>query len=295
MVMPVWKGQLAVQSRDGSAGLWHEFIPQGATPLRAAMQAVRTVSADATVLPDFMRVTRLGGFEFWRADYGQHCSMRGQPCATQYQWRTPQELSSRETWHRPHFESLPHFGVWCCNGQGAVVPLEFGLACNVSALKSSTAHSTLVRDMATTIGTDGFLSGVLESVKDPDDNFFRNCFLDVNKVLCYQRAEDVRARVCVPAVCRESVLRAAHGDSILARYPGIDHTYAAVAYAYYWPNLAADVAHFFRSCQFVRQLRVRISFAWVLIHSWQFHFNHSLAGQWILSGRCHPPRRVTYG
>ena len=201
MVMPVWKGQLAVQSRDGSAGLWHEFIPQGATPLRVAMQALQTVSADATVLPVFTCVARTGGVEFWRADYDQHCSMRGQPCTTQYQWRTPQELSSRETWHRPHFESLPHFGVWCCNGQGAVVPLEFGLACNVSALKSSTAHSTLVRDMATTIGTDGFLSGVLESVKDPDDNFFRNCFLDVNKVLCYQRAEDVRARVCVPAVC----------------------------------------------------------------------------------------------
>jgi len=49
-------------------------------------------------------------------------------------------------------------------------------------------------------------------------------------------------------VCRESVLRAAHGDSILAGHPGIDRTYAAVAYAYYWPNLAADVAHFVRSC-----------------------------------------------
>jgi len=71
----------------------------------------------------------------------------------------------------------------------------------VSALKSSTAHSTLVQDMATAIGTDGFLSGVLESLKDFNDNFFRNFFLDVNKVLCYQRAEDVRARVCVPAVC----------------------------------------------------------------------------------------------
>jgi len=43
-------------------------------------------------------------------------------------------------------------------------------------------------------------------------------------------------------------LRAAHGDGILAKHPGIDRTYAAVAYAYYWPNLAADVAHFVRSC-----------------------------------------------
>jgi len=102
--------------------------------------------------------------------------------------------------------------------------------------------------MATAIGTDGFLSGVLESVKDSDDNFFQNFFLDVNKVLCYQRAEDVRTRACVPAVCRESVLRTADGDSILAGHPGIDCTYAIASYAYYWPSLAADVAHFVRPC-----------------------------------------------
>jgi len=140
VVMPVWEGQLAVQSRDGSAGLWHEFIPQGATPLRAAMQAVRTVSADATVLPVFTCVARTGGVEFWRADYSQHCSMRGQPCTTQYQWRTPQELPSRKTWHQPHFESLPHFGVWCRNGQGAVVPLESGLAMSRGVMHPHSSH-----------------------------------------------------------------------------------------------------------------------------------------------------------
>ena len=118
----------------------------------------------------------------------------------------------------------------------------------MSALKSSTAYSTLVKDLEVTIGTDGFLSGVLESVKDSHDNFFRKFFLDANKVLCYQGAEDVRARVCLPAACQESVLRATHGDSILAGHPGIDRTYAAVAYAYYWTNLAANVAHFVRSC-----------------------------------------------
>ena len=106
---------------------------------------------------------------------------------------------------QPHFESLPHFEVWCCNGQGAVFPVESGLTLsrggNVSAIKSSTAHSTLVRDMASAIGTNGFLLVVLELVKDSNHKIFPNFFLDVNKVLCYQRAEDVRARVCVPAVC----------------------------------------------------------------------------------------------
>jgi len=79
--------------------------------------------------------------------------------------------------------------------------------------------------------TDGFLSGVLESVKDSDNNFFRNFFLDSNDILCYQRPQDVRARVCVPGTSREAVLRAAHGDSVLAGHPGIDRTYAAVSYA----------------------------------------------------------------
>jgi len=98
------------------------------------------------------------------------------------------------------------------------------------------------------VRTDGFLSGVLESVKDSDDNFCRNFFLDAAGVLRYQRAQDVWARVFVPSACCEAVLRAAHGDSVLAGRPGIDHTYAAIAYAYYWPGIADDVTHFVRSC-----------------------------------------------
>jgi len=72
--------------------------------------------------------------------------------------------------------------------------------------------------------------------------------MDKNKELCYRRAEDVRARICVPADCHEAVLRAAHVDSVLTGHPGIDRTYAAVSYAYYRPGLFADVAHFLRSC-----------------------------------------------
>jgi len=100
------------------------------------------------------------------------------------------------------------------------------------------------------IPTDEFLSGVFQSVRASDDSFFQNFFIDENKVLCYRRAADVRARICVPADCREAVLRAAHGDTVtgLTGYPGIDRTYAAVSYAYYWPGLFADVAHFVRSC-----------------------------------------------
>jgi len=53
----------------------------------------------------------------------------------------------------------------------------------------------------------------------------------------------------VPAVCREAVLRAPHGDSVLAGHPGVGRTSAVVAHSYHWPRLFADVAHFVRSCK----------------------------------------------
>ena len=81
------------------------------------------------------------------------------------------------------------------------------------------------------IPSDGFLSGIFQSVKASDDNWFRNFFMDKNKVLCYRRAENIRARISVLADCRETVLRAAPSDSVLTDHPGFDRTYAAVAYA----------------------------------------------------------------
>ena len=51
------------------------------------------------------------------------------------------------------------------------------------------------------------------------------------------------------------MLRAAHGDSVLAGHHGIHRTYAAVSYAYYWPGLFADLAHFVRSCRVCAKLQ----------------------------------------
>jgi len=92
------------------------------------------------------------------------------------------------------------------------------------------------------------LGDVLQAVLDSDDNFYRDFFLDDNRVLCFRRAEDVVARVCVPALSREAVLRLVNGDSLLAGHPGIDRTIASVAHSFYWPGLHTDVSHFFRSC-----------------------------------------------
>ena len=66
-------------------------------------------------------------------------------------------------------------------------------------------------------------------------------------MLTLSHSRNVLARILC-SISTGSLLRAAHGDSVLAGHPGIDRTYAAVSYAYYWPNLFADVAHFVRSC-----------------------------------------------
>jgi len=103
-------------------------------------------------------------------------------------------------------------------GQILQGPLHLGV------IQQSTGASDMIAEIQKAVATDSYLSGVLHSVMDLDNNLFRHFFLDVRKTLCYQRVEDARPRVCVPAVCREAVLCAAHGDSTLAGHPGVDHS-----------------------------------------------------------------------
>jgi len=104
--------------------------------------------------------------------------------------------------------------------------------------------------------------------------------VDDNSVLCFRRTEDVVARVCVPVVSREAVLRSAHRDSLLAGHPGIDRTIASVAHSFYWPGLHADVSHFVDPALLVQLPRVAITNVWGFHNSLLFLFNHLLVGQW---------------
>ena len=61
-------------------------------------------------------------------------------------------------------------------------------------------------DIRKAVPKDTFFKLVSESVKAAGDNYFQDFFFDSDKVLCYQRAEDSKPRVCVSAVCREAVL-----------------------------------------------------------------------------------------
>jgi len=149
--------------------------------------------------------------------------------------RRPEKMSDRNECYQPHFQILRHYWVWPLGRLGSIFPARWGLVLqsgrDITSLQTTTVQSSLTAEIQSVVLMDGFLSGVLESVKDSDNNFFRNFFLDSNELLCYQRPEDVRAHICVLGTSREAVLRAAHVDSVLAGHPGIDQTYAVVSYA----------------------------------------------------------------
>ena len=50
--MPVWKGQVAVQERDGASGLWGDEVCPGASSIEVALQAIRTILVDSTAPPE---------------------------------------------------------------------------------------------------------------------------------------------------------------------------------------------------------------------------------------------------
>ena len=145
--------------------------------------------------------------------------------------------------------------IWGC-GKGAV-EVQYFLQTLVPSYKvhhlgiiqQLTSASNLIKEIKKAVSTDSYLSKVLQLVMGSGVNLFRDFFLDVRETLCYQRVEDARPRVFVPAACREAVLRAAHGDSRLAGHLGIDRTTSAMSHAFYWPGLHADVVHLVRICK----------------------------------------------
>jgi len=93
--MPVWKGQVVVQERDGASGLWGAQVCPGANSMEVASQVICTILVDSTEPPDMTCVTRSGNVEFWRADFGNDTRMEGGASVIPYQWRRPEEMAER--------------------------------------------------------------------------------------------------------------------------------------------------------------------------------------------------------
>ena len=55
---------------------------------------------------------------------------------------------------------------------------------HLGALQQSTGTSNLITEIQKAVTTDSYLSGVLQSVRDSDEFFFCDFFLDVRETLC---------------------------------------------------------------------------------------------------------------
>jgi len=222
--MHTWQNQLAVQDKDGASGLWSLARTNTETSGETARRAIRAVSCVSGHQPVMTCVDSSGGVDYWRADYEDPAHQWEQVDGWPYSWIQLSLLPARDRWHVPHIESLGYLRVWQGVSKGAVFPADsepvLQGALHLGVIRQSTDASDMIAEIPKAVATDSYLSGVLQSVMDSDDNLFRDFFLDVQETLCYQRVEDTRHRVCVPAVCREAVLRAAHGDSKLAGHPG---------------------------------------------------------------------------
>jgi len=86
LVVSVWKGQVAVQERDGASGLWGDKVCPGASSIEVALQAIRTILVDSTEPPEMTCVARSGNVEFWRANFGNDTRMEGGASVIPYQW-----------------------------------------------------------------------------------------------------------------------------------------------------------------------------------------------------------------
>jgi hypothetical protein len=83
---------------------------------------------------------------------------------------------------------LGDFGVWEGVSGGAVFPADTGPILqgphHLGVIQQSTGASNLITEIKKAVTTDSYLSGVLQSVMDSDDNLFRDFFLDVRETLC---------------------------------------------------------------------------------------------------------------
>jgi len=161
LVMPVWKGQVVVQERDGASGLWGDEVCPGASSMEVDLQAICTILVDSTEAPDMTCMARSGSVEFWRADFGNDTRMEGGASVIPYQLQRPEEMAERSELHRPHFESLGHFTVWARGGQGSIFPSRRGPILQstryITSLQTTTSQSTLTSVIQSEVITDGFL------------------------------------------------------------------------------------------------------------------------------------------
>ena len=202
-----------MRDKDEASGLWSLAHIPTETSAKTARRAIRAVSCQ----PLLTCAVSFGGVDYWRADYEDAAHQWEQVIRWPYSWIRPSLLLARDRWHAPHFESLGDLRVWQGVSGGTVFLADTGPILqgphHLGVIQKSTGTSNPIVEIQKAVTTDSYLSEVLQSVMDSNDNLFRDFFLDVHETLCNQQVEDARPRVCVTVVCREAVLRAAHGTA----------------------------------------------------------------------------------
>ena len=205
----------------------------GRTPLEVAC-SLRDEVLGVVIEEKPTLVAAVAGVELWQVTLQEQSLLSGP-----WVWRLQDDLGEPQLWGRGYFAMLMGFG-FVAEGPRTVL----------LAMTHEAPDSLVLQKIRQEQESDVFLSQVREQVHGAEDKWWRDFFFhDEAELLCYRRAADPVARVCVPASCRAQVLEAAHGGSSLTGHPGIARTAAAVARFFYWPRLYEDVAHFVRSCR----------------------------------------------
>jgi len=238
-------GCLAVRPQGTKLHLINRTVEAHETEEEVVGALTGDVGGKGTVAPILQRVGCLGGLSFWRADFPGSSGSACGPSGTV--WVPAAQALQRDVWAAGHFECLAPLGLTELRDGELILPSA--LCALLEAAGSVEEPSDMIRELQAATPGDGFLSEVLKSVQDSDEESWRDFFYDDQwRLLFYQRTGDASPRICVPSGCRATVLREAHGGSVMAGHPGIARTTAHVARFFYWPGLHADVAHFVRTC-----------------------------------------------
>ena len=257
VILPVQGEQVAVRLSEPNedAPVFDVFtsrIQPGYNAEETARGLMADVFGSGSNKASLVCVGNANGVSFWRLHFPP--ASAGVPFHPLWQglarWICPASqpaLALRLSWRRFAFESLRFLGVHGGAGGSwdSLLPISPTALCAMSTVESS----SLLDEIRAEVQGDSFLAPVLDRVRASDDGSWRDFSIDATGLLSYRRPGDPLPRVCVPAKCRQAVLRAAHGGGTLVGHPGADRTSANVARFFYWPLLHRDVLHFVRSCR----------------------------------------------
>jgi len=92
VVLPTWRGRVAVQQRGGACGLWAAACKKGDTPLQTVKRLQSTLTRDRTEEPIVTHVTQQGAVALWWMDFPETAIQWETQASVKLQWMLPSTL-----------------------------------------------------------------------------------------------------------------------------------------------------------------------------------------------------------